>query len=68
MKTISIIVPKIRHLIVHNAGLVDQKFKKETRCRYKIDTVYPLTKKYVEDMIGSMFKVINKIEKEIKRN
>lgn len=59
---------KIRHLIVHNAGLVDQKFKKETRCRHPIDTVYPLTKKYVEDMIGSMLKVVNKIEKEIKNS
>jgi len=58
---------RLRHLIVHNGGFVDHKFRKETNCQYKVGDPYPLTKKYVESMIGTMIKVVDKIEEEIKK-
>lgn len=56
---------RLRHIIVHNQGKVDHKFIKETNSKYFIDEYYKIKEKYVKDMIGSMCKVVEKIEEEI---
>ena len=56
---------KLRHLIVHNAGIVDRKFQTETHTKVPIDQPYPVEKKYVLDMIGLIVKVVDGIETEI---
>ena len=58
---------EIRHLIVHNGGFVDSKFKKKINCKENINEEYPLEREYIEEMMDEMLYVTSKIEKEIKR-
>ncbi|KAB2940874.1 MAG: hypothetical protein MPEBLZ_00563 [Candidatus Methanoperedens nitroreducens] len=57
---------KLRHLIVHKSGIVDKKFKNETQTKVPLDVPYPVEKKYVLDMIRSISKVVEDIEKNIR--
>lgn len=59
---------KLRHLIVHKSGIVDNKFKKETQMKVPLNAPYPVEKKYVLDMISSISKVVEDIEKNIREN
>ena len=59
---------QIRHIIVHNNGIIDPKFKNETKCRNKIGNHYPIKRKYVLDMIGTIDKVVTQIEEKIDKN
>jgi len=56
---------ELRHIIVHNSGIVDHKFYDVTNGRYKLDEPFLIKSRYVKTMIGSMKKVIDKIESEI---
>ncbi len=56
---------KIRHLIVHNSGIVDHKYRKETNSKLKDGDSIQLTRKYILDIIGSMKKIVDNIENEI---
>jgi hypothetical protein len=57
----------VRHLVVHNSGLVDAKFVKETGYKYKIGMSYPVRRRYVENTIDTIIKIIETIEMEIKK-
>ena len=57
----------IRHLIVHNGGYVDSKFKKKTNCNENIGEEYHIEREYIENMMNEMLYVTSKIEEEIKR-
>ncbi len=57
---------KLRHLIVHKMGIVDNKFKNDTQTKVPLNEPYPVEKKYVLDMISSISKVIEDIEKNIR--
>jgi len=59
---------QIRHIIVHNNGIIDPKFKNETRCRQKIGDHYPIKRKYVLDMIGTIDKVVTQMEERIENS
>ena len=59
---------KLRHLIVHKSGIVDNKFKNDTQTKVPLNVPYPVEKKYVLDMISSISKVVEDIEKNIREN
>lgn len=59
---------KLRHLIVHKSGIVDNKFKNDTQTKVPLNVPYPVEKKYVLDMISSISKVVENIEKNIREN
>ncbi|MFZ3383041.1 MAG: hypothetical protein WA144_03860 [Candidatus Methanoperedens sp.] len=59
---------KLRHLIVHKSGIVDNKFKNDTQTKVPLNVPYPVEKKYVLDMISSISKVVEYIEKNIREN
>ncbi len=48
---------KLRHLIVHKSGIVDNKFKNDTQTKVPLNVAYPTISKIVED-----------IEKNIREN
>jgi len=56
---------ELRHIIVHNSGIVDHKFKKITNSKYKTGELFEIKKKYVETMIGVMENIVNNIEDEL---
>ncbi|MDP3103841.1 MAG: hypothetical protein Q8M95_04455 [Candidatus Methanoperedens sp.] len=59
---------KLRHLIVHKSGIVDNKFKNDTQTKVPLNVPYPVEKKYVLDMSSSISKVVEDIEKNICEN
>jgi hypothetical protein len=59
---------KLRHLIVHKSGIVDNKFKNDTQTKVPLNVPYQVEKKYVLDMISSISKVVENIEKNIREN
>lgn len=57
---------KLRHLIVHKSGIVDNKFKNDTQTKVPLNVPYPVEKKYVLNMTSSISKVVEDIEKNIR--
>ena len=55
----------LRHIIVHNGGIIDHKFKKETKSKYNLGEPYPVSKKYIINIIGSMKNIVEYIEELI---
>ncbi len=55
---------ELRHLIVHKGGVVDAIYRRKTSCKIRAGEQYPVMKKYIQDSIGSLVKVVNNIERE----
>ena len=57
---------RLRNLIVHNAGYVDQKFQEETDCKFEIGEIHPVTVENVNELIGLILGIVGRVEEEIK--
>jgi len=57
---------RLRNLLVHNGGSVDQKFLKETKCEYGVGEQHPVTEANVSELIGLVWGIVDRIEEEIK--
>jgi len=56
---------RLRNLIVHNAGYVDQKFMNEVECEYPVGGIHPVTVENVTELIGLTEGIVRRIEKAI---
>lgn len=58
---------EIRHIIIHNSGRVDSRFKKVTKTKKEIGELYKLRQDYVFRMLPLVDEVVNYIEKRMDR-
>lgn len=58
---------EIRHIIIHQTGFIDPKFKKVTKSKSGIDKQIMLTRRYVLDSIKTLKKVVERIENHVHR-
>jgi hypothetical protein len=58
-----------RHLIVHRAGIVDQEYKRKTKCRTAVGKELPLNGKWVSlhtnAAIGLVTEVLSKVDEQL---
>lgn len=57
----------VRHIIIHQAGFIDPKFKKVTKSKSSIDKQITLTRRYVLDSIKTLKQVAERIENYVHR-
>ena len=56
---------KLRHLLVHNGGIIDQRFMNETKCKYSVGERHPVREQDVDEFIGYTQGIAERIEEEI---
>jgi len=59
---------EVRHIIIHQAGFTDPKFKKVTKSKSSIDKQITLTRRYVLDSIKTLKQVAERIEDYVRRS
>jgi hypothetical protein len=57
----------VRHIIIHQAGFIDPKFKKVTKSKSSIDKQITLTRRYVLDSIKTFKQVAERVENYVHR-
>jgi hypothetical protein len=55
----------VRHILVHQAGFIDPRFKKVTKSKESIDRQITLTRRYVLDSIKTLKLVAERIENHV---
>jgi len=53
---------EIRHIIIHQAGFIDPKFKRITKSKSSIDKQITLTQRYVLNSIKTLRQIVERIE------
>jgi len=56
-----------RHIIIHQAGFIDPKFKRITKSKSSIDKQITLTRRYVLNSIKTLRQIVERIENHAHR-
>ncbi|RLJ02557.1 MAG: hypothetical protein DRP08_04500 [Candidatus Aenigmatarchaeota archaeon] len=56
---------ELRHIIIHNRGIMDQKYLKATKKKHKEGEPFPISMTYVEKGVANLNRVVRSIEKGI---